>query len=254
MIMFAKRFSWVLAVVALALITGSCNQKSNLLIYTKNGEGFVHDNIEASVKMLSELCVKHGMDYAVSDDPSVFNSSQLGEFDAIVFSNTNNDAFDTDEQRMAFKSFVNEGGGFIGIHSACGSERDWPWFWDLIGGTFLRHPPFQEFVIKVTDASHPSTSFLNGDWKWEDEAYFLHKMNPNIHVLLCHDLNTISDTQKDQYPGTVFGSLFPGAWCQEFDGGRQWYTSYGHRIEHYSDPTYVQHVEGGILWVLERAK
>ncbi len=46
-------------------------QKS-VLIYTKNGEGFVHDNIAESVKALKEICDELEVSYVVSDDPSIF--------------------------------------------------------------------------------------------------------------------------------------------------------------------------------------
>lgn len=228
------------------------NQQKKVLIYTRNGEGFVHDNIEASVQMLQELCAENQILTEVSDDPGLFNPAKLSEFAALIFSNTNNEAFTTDSQRDAFKSYIQQGGGFVGIHSACGSERDWPWFWQMLGGTFVRHCPYQTFSVKITDPNHPSTSFFKGDWEWEDEGNYLHQLNPDIHVLLSHDLTTIEDAGKKDYPGTIFGDQYPGAWCHEFDGGREWYTSYGHHIKHYSDPNFRQHVLGGILWVLNK--
>src|SRR5262249_45488893 len=36
------------------------------------------------------------------------------------------------------------------------------------------------------------------------------------------------------------------AWCQEYDGGRSWYTGMGHTPESYSDPLFLQHLLGGI--------
>ena len=65
-------------------------------------------------------------------------------------------------------------------------------------------------------------------------------------------MTTIEDKGKDDYPGTIFGDLYPGAWCHEFDGGKEWYTSYGHSIKHYSDTNFRQHVLGGILWTIDK--
>jgi len=77
---------------------------------------------------------------------------------------------------------------------------------------------------------------------------------PDIHVLLVADMNTVEDEKKGEYPGEVFGDTFPLAWCHEFDGGRQWYTALGHRSEHYSDPQFMQHILGGIAWVVSDMK
>jgi hypothetical protein len=43
----------------------------------------------------------------------------------LVFSNTNNQIFDTEQQKLAFQRYIQAGGGFVSIHSACGSEREW---------------------------------------------------------------------------------------------------------------------------------
>lgn len=227
---------------------------ANVLVYTKNGEGYVHDNIPNSVAMIERLGEEYGFNVDASDDPGQFTRDNLRQYDALIFSNTNNETFDTEEQREALKWFVQQGGGFVGIHSASGSERDWPWFSRLVGGNFERHAPIQDFTAEVTDRTHPSTSFLPDRWAIdEDECYYLDELSPNINVLLAADLETVEDDDLDAFPGTTFGEAFPLAWYQQFDGGRQWYTSLGHRPEHYEDPQFVRHVLGGIQWVVDDA-
>jgi type 1 glutamine amidotransferase len=225
--------------------------QKKILIYTRNGEGYIHDNIEVSAKALQEICNEIKVETEISDNPESFTTENLERFDAIIFTNTNNEAFISDDQRNAFQKFIRSGGGFVGIHSACGSEREWPWFWAMLGGKFLRHPPLQPFDIKVIERNHPSTSFLPDIWKWEDECYYINNLNPDIHVLLAVDLTTIEDENRNEYPGSTFGDLFPLAWYHQFDGGREWYTALGHKPEHYSDSLFRQHLQGGIRWVLD---
>lgn len=229
-------------------------EERRILVYTKNGEGYVHDNIEASVNALQNICSEHNIKVDVSENPVVFSPENLVKYKTVIFSNTNNEAFDNQAQREAFQHYIQGGGGFVGIHSACGSERDWPWYWAMVGGKFVRHPPLQPFDIKVIDFDHPSTSFLGKIWKWEDECYYLNQLNPDIHILLAVDLTTINDKQMDEYPGQTFGTLFPLAWYHYFDGGREFYTALGHKIEHYSDPQFLKHLEGGILWAMGEKK
>ena len=224
---------------------------ATVLVYTKNGEGYVHENIPFSVAALEGLGAEYGFEVTVSEDPALFTEENLKQYDALVFSNTNNEAFDTDAQRQALESYVRNGGGFVGIHSASGSERDWPWFSKLLGGNFERHAPRQDFTVEVVDRTHPSTAFLPDTWEIEDdECYYLKEINPRIRVVLAADLATVSDEGKEQFPGTLFGDRFPVAWHQEFDGGRQWYTALGHRPEHYEDPRFMRHILGGIQWVI----
>lgn len=223
---------------------------SKVLLYTKNGKGFVHKNIPSSIKAIKELGEKYGFTVDHSEDPSVFTDQNLKQYDALIFSSTNNQTIDTEEQKQAFQRYIRSGGGFVAIHSASGSERDWPWFWKLLGGTFYRHAPFQEFTIDVSDKNHPSTSFLPDTWVRADECYYLKHLNPNINVLLQADMTTVQDGRKNEYPGDVFGDAFPLAWYHEFEGGRSWYTSLGHSPEDYEDPLIRKHILGGIQWAV----
>ncbi|CAH1001751.1 hypothetical protein LEM8419_02657 [Neolewinella maritima] len=226
---------------------------TRVLLYTRNGEGFVHDNIPASIAAIEGLGEQYGFEVVASEDPAMFTPERLADFDVLVFSNTNNGVFDTPAQRQALKDYIAGGGGFVGIHSACGTERQWPWFARMLGGKFHRHAKRQDFDVAVLDADHPSTNFLPPTWHIEDdECYYLKQLNPNIHVLLAADLTTVTDEEgKTTYPADTFGDYFPTSWYHTSGGGRQWYTSLGHRIEHYSDPLYLQHILGGIRWAAE---
>lgn len=224
---------------------------ARVLVYTKNGEGYVHENIPYSVEAIERLGGEYGFEVEASDDPAMFTEENLRQYDALIFSNTNNETFDNDEQRRALQSYVRNGGGFVGIHSVSGSERDWPWFSSLLGGNFVRHAPRQDFSVDVVDRAHPSTAFLPDRWEIvDDECYYLDELNPRMRVLLAADLTTVTDPEKERYPGHLFGESFPITWYQEFDGGRQWYTSLGHRPEHYEDARFMRHILGGIQWVV----
>lgn len=234
------------------VVTGQDFSGKKIMIYTKNGEGYVHDNIQASVKALEEICSGMNIRTTVSDDPSIFEGKTIHSYDAIIFSNTNNEAFDNDQQRKNFQAFIRSGKGWMGVHSAYASERDWPWFWSMAGGKFLWHPRLQEFDIKIIDPDHISTKHLPEVWTWEDECYISDHLNPAIHVLLAADLSTIKDKRLKASPVTTFGKLFPLAWCHEFEGGRSWFTALGHKIEYYEDEKFRQHLKGGIIWILKQ--
>jgi type 1 glutamine amidotransferase len=224
--------------------------KVRVLLYTKNGTGYVHDNIPASIEAIRDLAKEHRFTVDVSDDPGVFTDDTLKKYNALVFSNTNNVVFDTDAQRVALMRYVQAGGGFAAIHSASGSERTWKWFHGLLGGTFSRHAPIQKFGVRILDRTHPSVAHLPDRWERDDECYYLVRMNVNMRILAVNDLTTIKDPKE--IPAT-FGDVFPSVWYQEFDGGRQWYTSLGHRKEDYARPEFRQHLLGGIQSVVRAA-
>jgi type 1 glutamine amidotransferase len=226
-----------------------------VLIYTHNGltadgkKGYVHDNIATCVKAIEKLGVENGFMTSVSDDPAVFTQSSLKKYGAIIFANSNNSAFDTEEQRKAFQEYIHGGGGFVGIHSATGSERNWPWFWKLIGGSFAWHAPLQKFTVQIVDTNHPATSFFRAKrWDWEDEFYTMKDQPKDLRVLLAGNIKPLKGVGEKAagLPDTI-----PLAWCHEFEGGRSFYTSLGHKKEYYSDPTYLKHLAGGIRWAVK---
>lgn len=226
-------------------------ESRRVLVYTKNGKGYVHENIPSTIEAFKELGKTQGFTVDATDDPSVMTDENLQKYDALIFSNTNNEIFDKDAQKLAFQRYIQAGGGFVGIHSACGSERQWPWFSQMLGGKFHRHPPLQPFNIQIIDQFHPSTIHLPEVWKWEDECYYMNQLNPDIQVLMAAQLNTIKDEKMAEYPAETFGKLFPLSWCRETELGRIWYTALGHKKEYYSEPDFLQHMLGGILWVLD---
>jgi type 1 glutamine amidotransferase len=229
-------------------------EQPSILVYTHNGltvdgkKGYVHDNIGECVKAIKKIGAEKSIKVVHSDDPGVFTNSSLNQYRAIIFANSNNKAFDNEQERKAFQDYIHHGGGFLGIHSASGSERDWPWYWQLLGGTFAWHAPFQKFTVHVADKNNPATSFFQNDsWAWEDEFYTMKEQPKGVHVLLDGNIKPLKGVGEK---GKQFPDMIPLAWCHEFEGGRAFYTALGHKKESYSDPTYVKHLTGAIEWVI----
>jgi type 1 glutamine amidotransferase len=222
-----------------------------VLVYTKNGTGYVHENIASASAAIRALGAQHGFKVDVSDNPEDFNEANLKQYNALIFNNTNNNVFTTDAQKVALMRYVEAGGGFVGLHSATGTERNWPWFKRMIGASFLRHAKHQPFTEIVIDKNNASTAALPALWQANDECYFFKEVNPDLHVLLVHDLSSVDDKDKPSFYG---GASSPSVWCHEWDGGRQWYTSLGHDSDTYKNPVFQQHILGGIQWVIGQNK
>jgi enediyne biosynthesis protein E4 len=225
-----------------------------VLVFQKNGKGYVHDNLAASAAAIRELGAQRRFEVEATTNAAVFLNATPAKYRAIIFANSNNEAFDNDDQRAAFQRYIESGGGFVGIHSSTGSERQWSFFQQVQGAKFLRHPPMQTFTIKTLSRAHPSTAHLPENWQWTDECYFFNNISPKIQVLLAADIETVKDPKLDSAPGQQINGVFPLSWQQELYGGRQFYTALGHKIEHYSDPVFRQHLLGGIQWVLDATK
>jgi type 1 glutamine amidotransferase len=224
---------------------------SQVLVYTKNGKGYVHDNIASAVACIQQLGKTNNFKVDVSDDPNVFTEANLKKYQLLIFTSTNNDVFTNDEQRVQFRRYIEAGGGFVGVHSVTGTERNWTWFKMMLGETFSWHASFQKFSIKNLAPSHPSMKGVPSLWTKEDECYFGKELYPGIQVLMAHDLSSLDTTQKAMIVKNAgsFANYYPAVWCQNFEGGNIWVTALGHAKENYLEPVYINHLLQGIKYI-----
>jgi type 1 glutamine amidotransferase len=228
----------------------------HVLVYTKNGKGYVHDNIASAVACIQKMGNEQGFKVDTSSNPTVFTNQNLKQYTILIFTSTNNDVFNTDEQRVAFRNYIEAGGGFVGIHSVTGTERNWTWFKQMVGCTFLTHPPLQKFDVKVIASDSPLVQGIPKTWQREDELYFNKEWYPGVTVVMADDLTTLNAAAADvktKGEGT-FSNLYPAVWYQHFDGGNIWITALGHLKESYSDPIFTTLILNGIKFVAGESK
>ena len=230
-----------------------------VLVYTKNGKGYVHENIPYAVASIQQMGKKQGFIVDSSSNPAVMTKESLKKYSLVVFPSTNNDVFDNDAQRLAFRQYIESGGGFVGVHSVTGTERNWRWFKMMIGGTFAWHARFQSYNIKMIDAAHPSMHGLPKNWQKEDECYFSKELHPGPKVLMAQEITSLDTTNTDEKNNIIkhaggYAALYPAVWTHDFDGGHTWVTTLGHDKKDYSDPVFTRHLFQGIRYVAGRVK
>lgn len=236
--------AWAVLAAIVAAAAPASADPAHVLVFTRT-EGFRHDSIPAGVAMLARLGGPMCFNITHTEDPAAFTASILSGFAAVVFLCTTGDVLDAAGQ-AAFENYMNQGGGWVGVHSATDTEYGWPFYGQLIGGAyFANHPAIQEANIDIEIASDASTRHLPGPWRRRDEWYnFQRNPRPDVQVLLTLDETT--------YTGGTMGD-HPIAWRRELPGGgRAWYTAGGHTIESYTEPLFEQHVLGGLLWAMRR--
>lgn len=243
------------------VLAGPGLKNSRVLVYTKNGKGYVHDNIPYAVKCIQKLGEEHKFKVDVSDNPALFTEENLRKYTMLIFPSTNNDVFDTDAQRLAFRRYIEAGGGFVGLHSVTGTERNWTWFKQMVGGTFTWHAKNQKFNVQVIDASHPTMQGLPKVWErsFGDECYFMKENYPGIKVTMAHDLTSLdtsnaADAAKIKQFSAPYKNLYPAVWHQNFDGGNIWVTALGHNKEYYQEPMFMKHILQGMEFIAKQAR
>jgi len=215
-----------------------------VLVFSET-KGFRHDCIESAGTAIERLGKETGFTVTKTEDSSIFNDGDLARFDVVLFLCTTGDVL-TDVEQAAMETFVRRGGGYVGIHSASDTEYDWSWYGGLVGAYFKSHPAIQPAKVKVEDKAHPATCDLPLDWNRTDEWYNF-RANPRGKVRVLCSLDETS------YKGGEMGD-HPITWCQEYGGGRAFYTEFGHTTETYKEPEFRRMLSEAIFWSANGAK
>ncbi|MEU3737387.1 ThuA domain-containing protein [Streptomyces sp. NPDC032198] len=210
-----------------------------VLVFSKTA-GFRHDSIPEGIAAIKELGAANGFTVDATEDAKAFTAKNLARYDAVIWLSTTGDVLDG-KQQSAFEGYIKKGGGYVGVHAAADTEYDWPFYGGLAGAYFQSHPAIQPAKVRVEDHGHPSTAHLPGIWDRTDEWYN-YRSNPRdrAHVLASLD--------ESSYTGGSMSGDHPIAWCQDYQGGRSFYTGSGHTKESFADPAYRTHLLGGIRW------
>ena len=209
-------------------------------------------SVEAAHTALRAMADRNGWALVTTDKGGAITLAILKKFDAVIWNNVSGDAL-TLTQRHALQTYIERGGGFVGLH---GSGGDFVYYWDwyvdtLIGARFLGHPmapQFQDAQVLIEDDKSAVARDLAPGWTMKDEWYSF-KTNPRAagaHVIAKLDeasYSPIGIGGQDLHMGD-----HPIAWTKCIGSGRSFYSAIGHRPESYSEPHYVRLLEQAIPW------
>jgi uncharacterized protein len=228
-----------------------------ILVFSKTN-GFRHEEaIPAANRLFADMARAQGWGHFQTENGAAFSPEILARFDAVVFNNVSGDVFNA-SQRAAFKAFLENGGGFVGIHGSGGDfEYDWRWYVEeVIRAQFIQHimdPQFQTATVNVADANHPATAGLPPAWQRIEEWYSFDR-NPRSRgstILLTVDEKTYSPVGmfgKD----IRMGAEHPMVWWHCIGKGRVLYSAMGHQASAYAEPEYIKLLTGAARWALRQ--
>jgi type 1 glutamine amidotransferase len=208
-----------------------------VLVFSRTA-GYRHDSIPAGIAAFRALGAAHGFTVTATEDPAVFTPAGLARFRAVVFLSTTGDVLGPDQQ-AALEAYVRGGGGWVGVHSASDTEYGWPFYGELVGARFARHPAVQPVTVRVHDAGHPATAGLPRTWRITDEPYDFRAV-PDARIL--------ADLDETTYTGGGMGADHPIVWCRSIGSGRSFYAGLGHPAALYADPEFRSLLLGGLRY------
>lgn len=231
-----------------------------VLIFSKTN-GFRHgDAIEASLPAYQAMAEANGWDLFITDNGAAFNQDYLQKFKAVVWNNVSGKTLNG-IQRQAFRDYLEDGGGFVGVHAAGDDSHQWEWYErEVIGANFSHHPinpqiQSSSLYLEADSTQAMLSKKLPQEWQRSDEWYMFYN-NPRekgFQVLYTLDetgivtSGNLSFLIKDKDWG--MGEDHPIAWYKEKGKGRIFYSAMGHSGESFEEAEHLQMLENAIRWV-----
>lgn len=213
------------------------------------------DQIVAAKAALAHIARSLGRDLFETENAAVMNARDLAHFSVVVLNSTSGAIFNED-QRSAFKSWIERGGGVVLLHGAGGDPHyDWSWYPDtLIGAQFIGHTgrpkQFQTATIQVTEPGHPIMRGLPKRWSRTDEWYSFDRVPTGQGTRI---LATLDEASYDPFPERVrMGALHPIIWTRCIGQGRMVFSALGHKAETYAEPLHRRLIGNAIRWAARR--
>jgi len=204
--------------------------------------------ISASKAFFEKIASENNFTVDFTRDATLINDNNLANYKVIV--QLHLAPFDmTHEQQIAMEHFISGGRGWVGVHAAGLTGKQfispetpyWQWFEKLMGGIiYSPHPSKQAGKIVVEDRTYPVMRNLPPEFTFYDEWYEWDKSpRPNVHVLATAD-------ELSYKPEKPMGD-HPLIWTNpEYD--RAVYIGIGHDISACTDANFAVLMRDAILW------
>jgi uncharacterized protein len=231
-------------------------KSGGVLIFSKTSGYRDEPAMQASTAALAAIAHERGWPFFATENGAVMNEQQLSRFKVVVWNNTSGDTLD-DAQKAAFKTWMEKGGSFVGIHGAGGdpignhghsSAAEWKWLVDtLIGAQFTVHSSVMPGEIHIEDPKSPIAKGLPALWARSEEWYAFSenpRTKPGFHIIATVD-------EKTYKPGpATMGADHPLVWWHCVEKGHAVYSALGHAGRMYSEPLVIQLLDNMIAWGL----
>jgi uncharacterized protein len=247
---------WLPAMCLVLMSFGSAaaaDPKPKFLMLTQS-KGFTHGSVNrqgqalapAEVAMMN-LAQSSGLFelHCTQDAAADFTKQNLQNYKVVMFYTTGDLPIAEADRDYFFKEWLTtEGHGFIGFHSATDTFGNYQPYWDMVGGTFNGHPwnAGDQVTIAVHDPEFPAMAPFGSELVIKDEIYQYKNWQPEkVRVLMS--LNMAKCGIKKPYH-------VPVSWVKNYGKGKVFYTNLGHNESTWTNPKFLEHVTGGVKWVL----
>lgn len=199
-----------------------------VLFLGNDGENQSHDPV-ARINEVIPYLARQGILITYTDDQAELDPARLQRFDVLM--QYGNRSFLPEDQERALLTYIDNGGGFVAVHSASASFPSSDAFINLVGGAFIAHGD-GVFSADFIEPNHPVLQGLSEIESW-DETYVHTAHNPD---------KTVLSVRRDG------GHTEPWTWVRNQGAGRVFYTAWGHDERTWTHEGFQQLLARALRW------
>ncbi|KAF5675212.1 glycosyl hydrolase [Fusarium circinatum] len=209
----------------------------------------------------------NSLPFSVSATEDSIELLSLSNYDVVALGHNTGDYL-TEEEVTSLLSFVENGGGVVGIHAATSGLKTNARYTKILGEVFNGHPPPQWMTLAVETSNHyingyqslpgpesapeeapvcpvKTESLQAGQFSWFDEVYTF-RSHPRI------DGRTILLSVQGGNEESSESAGFPLSWTHTVGKGRVYYTALGHFDEAYKDAWFLESLRRAVVWTAKK--
>ncbi|KAF4496758.1 glycosyl hydrolase [Fusarium agapanthi] len=206
----------------------------------------------------------NSLPFSVSATEDSTELLSLSDYHVVALGHNTGDYL-TEKEVTSLLSFVENGGGVIGIHAATSGLKTNARYTKILGEVFNGHPPPQWMTLAVETPDHYINGFESlpgpdsapdeapacpvkteslpaGHFLWFDEVYAF-RSHPRIE-----GRTILLSVQGDK----AESAGFPLSWTQTVGKGRVYYTALGHFDEAYKDAWFMESLRRAVVWAAKK--
>jgi uncharacterized protein len=191
-----------------------------------------HDSVHLPPMLVKALQDKGKFEFNITEDHDQYRPENIKKYDVVLSYTTGGDL--TKEQEAGLIGFVQNGGAFVGIHSATDSFHNSDAYWKMLGGSFIGHE-HTTFKVHITGKTHPIVKGME-DFEINDETYH-HKWHKDSKLIVLARRDNDGE---------------PAAWVQYFGKGRVFVTGQGHGEPTWKNPSFQEMIYRALMWSTKR--
>ncbi len=224
-----------------------------LVYYTQHAEEAHVQFSRQAVEFFKKLNYGEGFILDITTDLSSYPYEKLKEYNVVVMLNG---CPMSKPERDAFEKYMENGGGWVGLHAAAYNDKNtnWPWFVDFLGGGvfYCNNWPPQPVLVEVENAEHPVTKNLPASFVAPSSEWYQWNPSPRTNK----EVEVLLSISPKNYPLGIKDVVnfrdFPIVWSNT--KYRMIYLNFGHGDEEFTNATQNLLFINAFRWVLSMDK